>query len=93
MVESRDRKLLYVGMTRAIEQLFLTSDSVPSKFIKDIDYKYLRLSYENEFRRFHRLAIENYNFKDKIVDIYSDEEVTRQWIIDELQKHMDIQKT
>ena len=45
MVESRDRKLLYVGMKRATEQLFLTSDSAPSKFIKDIDYKYLRLSY------------------------------------------------
>lgn len=86
MVESRDRKLLYVGMTRATEQLFLTSDSVPSKFIKDIDYKYLRLSYENEFRRFHRVSIEEYEFKDKILDIYSDEEVTRQWIIDELQK-------
>lgn len=84
MVESRDRKLLYVGMTRATEQLFLTSDGTPSKFIKDIDYKYLRLSSGSNFRRFNRIKIENYKFKDKIVDLYSDEEVTRQWIIQEL---------
>lgn len=84
MIESRDRRLLYVGMTRATEQLILTSDSTPSKFIKDIDYKYLRLSYDSDFRRFHRVNIDNYEFKDKIIDLYSDEEITRQWIIDEL---------
>lgn len=84
MIESRDRKLLYVGMTRATEQLFLTSDGVPSKFIKDIEYKYLRLSTGSDFRRFNRVKIENYQFKDKIVDLYSDEEVTRQWIIQQL---------
>lgn len=83
MIESRDRRLLYVGMTRATEQLILTSDSKPSKFIKDIDYKYLRLSYDSDFRRFHRVNIDNYEFKDKIIDLYSDEEITRQWMIDE----------
>lgn len=84
MSESRDRKLLYVGMTRATEKLFLTSDGMPSKFIKDIDYKYLRVSSDSYFRRFHRVDIEQYKFKDKINDLYSDEEVTRQWIIDEI---------
>lgn len=39
MIESRDRRLLYVGMTRATQELFLTSDGTPSKFIKDIHYK------------------------------------------------------
>ena len=34
-VESMDRKLLYVGMTRATEQLFLTSYGNPSMFIKE----------------------------------------------------------
>ncbi len=85
MIESRDRRLLYVGMTRATQQLFLSSDATSSKFIKDIDYKYLRLSCDSDFRRFHRVAINNYEFKDKIINLYSDEEITRQWIIEELQ--------
>lgn len=84
IVESRDRKLLYVGMTRATEQLFLTSDGTPSKFIKDIDYKFLRLNSNSNFRRFHRIELEKYLFQEKIVDKYSNEEITRQWILDEL---------
>lgn len=84
LVESRDRKLLYVGMTRATEQLFLTSDGNPSKFIKEISYKYLRVNTNSRFRRLHRINIDEYLFTDKIVDIYSNEEVIRQWIIDEL---------
>lgn len=84
LVESRDRKLLYVGMTRATEQLFLTSDGNPSKFIKEISYKYLRINNSSKFRRLHRINIDEYLFTDKIVDIYSNEEVIRQWIIDEL---------
>lgn len=83
IIESRDRKLLYVGMTRATEKLFLTSDASPSKFIKDIDYRFLRINSKSKFRRFHRIDIENYEFKNK-VDVYSNEEITRQWIIDEL---------
>ncbi len=43
MLEFRERKLLYVGMTRAIEKLFLTSNGMPSKFISDIDDKYLSI--------------------------------------------------
>lgn len=83
-VESRDRKLLYVGMTRATEQLFLTSDGNPSKFIKEISYKYLRVNTYSNFRRLHRVNIDEYLYADKIVDIYSNEEVIRQWVIDEL---------
>ena len=86
MIESRDRRLLYVGMTRATQELFLTSDGSPSKFIKDIDYKYLRVDNDSDFRRFHRVNIDSYEFKDKIIDLYSDEEITRQWIIDELKQ-------
>ncbi|GAA0076600.1 hypothetical protein UT300005_09780 [Clostridium sp. CTA-5] len=43
MLEFRERKLLYVGMTRATEKLFITSNGIPSKFIKDIDYKFLKV--------------------------------------------------
>lgn len=41
MLEFRERKLLYVGMTRATERLFLTSNGIPSKFIYNIDKKYI----------------------------------------------------
>lgn len=84
LVESRDRKLLYVGMTRATEQLFLTSDGNPSKFIKEISYKYLRVNINSNFRRLYRINIDEYLYSDKIVDIYSNEEVIRQWVISEL---------
>ena len=83
-VESMDRKLLYVGMTRATEQLFLTSDGNPSKFIKDISCKYLRINSKSNFRKLHRINIDEYLFTYKIYDIYRNEEITRQWIIDEL---------
>ncbi|MDU2489967.1 MAG: 3'-5' exonuclease [Clostridium celatum] len=83
-VESIDRKLLYVGMTRATEQLFLTSYGNPSKFIKDISCKYLRINSKSNFRKLHRINIDEYLFAYKIDDIYKGEEVTRQWIINEL---------
>jgi len=84
VIESRDRKLLYVGMTRATELLFITSDGKPSKFIGDINYKYLRISNSSNFRRIHRIDIDKYYFKDKILDLYSEEEKVRQWMIKEL---------
>ncbi|WP_195514934.1 UvrD-helicase domain-containing protein [Paraclostridium bifermentans] len=83
-MESMDRRLLYVGMTRATEQLFLTSDGNPSKFIKDISCKYLRINSKSNFRKLHRINIDEYLFAYKIYDIYKSEEITRQWIIDEL---------
>ncbi len=83
-MESMDRRLLYVGMTRATEQLFLTSDGNPSKFIKDISCKYLRINSKSNFRKLHRINIDEYLFAYKIDDIYRNEEITRQWIINEL---------
>ena len=83
-VESMDRKLLYVGMTRATEELLLTSYGNPSKFIKDISCKYLRINSKSNFRKLHRINIDEYLFAYKIDDIYRNEEITRQWIIDEL---------
>lgn len=84
VVESRDRKLLYVGMTRATEKLFITCDGRPSKFIGEISYKYLKPSITANFRRINRINIEDYKFKDKIIDLYSEEEKVRQWLIKEL---------
>lgn len=84
LIETMDRKLLYVGMTRATDLLYLTSDGVPSKFIGDISYKYLRIDSKSNIRRFHRINVEDYLFEKKIHDIYSQEEIIRQWIMREL---------
>ena len=83
-VESIDRRLLYVGMTRATEELFLSSYGNLSKFIKDISCKYLRINSKCNFRKLHRIDIDEYLFTYKIDDIYKSEEITRQWIISEL---------
>ncbi|WP_196000410.1 UvrD-helicase domain-containing protein [Clostridium sp. 1001271B_151109_B4] len=85
-IESIDRRLLYVGMTRATEELFLSSYGNPSKFIKDISCKYLRINSKCNFRKLHRIDIDEYLFTYKIDDIYKNEEITRQWIINELMK-------
>lgn len=84
VIESRDRKLFYVGMTRATEVLFITSDGRPSKFMGDINFKYLRLTTNSNFRRVNRIDIDKYYFKDRILDVYSEEEKVRQWMIKEL---------
>ncbi|WP_300379456.1 type I restriction enzyme HsdR N-terminal domain-containing protein [Clostridium sp.] len=84
VIESRDKKIFYVGMTRATELLFITSDGRPSKFMGNINYKYLRLSTNSNFRRVNRIDIDKYYFKDRILDVYSEEEKVRQWMIKEL---------
>lgn len=84
MLEARERKLFYVGMTRATEKLFITSDGNPSKFIKDIDYKYLRVKENCSMRRIHTIKIEDYLLKESILDMYSEEERVRQWMLKEL---------
>jgi DNA helicase-2/ATP-dependent DNA helicase PcrA len=82
--ESKDRKLLYVGMTRANELLYLSCSGKPSKFITEINSRYLKLDSGSEMKRFYDIHIESYAFKDKIIDLYSKEEKIRQWIISEL---------
>lgn len=84
VAESTERKLLYVGMTRATEKLYMSSNERPSKFIKDINYKYLRIKENCRMPRINSVNISNYNFKDKIQDMYGQEEKVRQWILNEL---------
>lgn len=84
VLESRERKLLYVGMTRATEKLIITSEGTPSRFIKDIDYEYLRVKENCAIRRISQIDIENYILTDSIKDIYSAEEKVRQWMLREL---------
>lgn len=86
VLESRERKLMYVGMTRATERLYMTCSGTPSKFIGDIEPRFLKYSDNILMRSFYHIRQENYEFKDKIKDIYSYEEKIRQWVISELKE-------
>ncbi len=82
--ESQDRKLLYVGMTRAEEKLYMTSSGKESIFIKDINKEFLIRNDEEPFEYMSKLPEAKYLFKDKLVEIHSKEEIVRQGIIQSL---------
>lgn len=82
--DSEERKLLYVGMTRANELLYMSSVKRPSKFIKELDMQALRLKKDASFRPFQSLSIQDYQLTESIVDVNAKEEVIRQWLIKEL---------
>jgi DNA helicase II / ATP-dependent DNA helicase PcrA len=84
MMESDDRRLLYVGMTRANELLYLSSHKKPSNFIREIDVSCLRFRRDCCLKPLYRVSVTEYLKKDKILDLYSKEEVIRQWILKEL---------
>jgi SOS regulatory protein LexA len=84
--EIQERKLLYVGMTRASEQLYMSSCANPSRFIYSISPKYLRLSREMRFSHMYNIRPDEYQWGEKILDIYSKEEKVRQWLLRELQE-------
>ena len=77
------RRLLYVGMTRAKQELYLSSAGKESVFIKELDLKLFRNA-ETEFSPFYRVDISSYMFVNKIMNIHSREEAVRQWFINEL---------
>lgn len=82
--ESQERKLFYVGMTRATELLFLSSSKKPSKFIKDIEPAYLKLTMDSRIKCFYDVKLDNYLYQDKIFNLFSEEEKIRQWVLTEL---------
>lgn len=84
LYEIMEKKLLYVGMTRASEKLYMLSSGKPSKFIEDINSKFLSLKYNCSIRSFYDINVEEYIFKNKIKDVYCHEEKVRQWILKEL---------
>lgn len=81
---SDERRLLYVGMTRANELLYMLSYNKQSEFIEDIDFNYLRMKKEANLRPFTKIGIFEYKFKEKISDLNSPEEHVRQWMIREI---------
>ncbi|WP_391204686.1 transcriptional repressor LexA [Psychrobacillus sp. L4] len=83
-MDSEERKLLYVGMTRANELLYMSSVKKPSKFIKEMNLEYLRLKRDCQLRPFQSIGIQDYQLKNQLMDPNSKEEVVRQWMIREL---------
>ncbi|MDN7244635.1 transcriptional repressor LexA [Planococcus shenhongbingii] len=86
-LDSDERKLLYVGMTRANELLYMSSVKKPSKFIKEIDRKHLRMKKDASLRPFESISMANYQLTDQLVDLHSKEEVIRQWLVRELHEN------
>ena len=82
--ELQERRLLYVGMTRATEMLYLLSSSAPSKFLSDINPGYLKMDRRAHLSRYYNIPTGDYRFKDKITNIHAAEEKIRQWMISEL---------
>lgn len=83
-LDSEERKLLYVGMTRANELLYMSSVWKPSKFITELNKNDLRMKRDSLIRPFRSLGTYDYKLKEQIIDINSKEEVVRQWVINEL---------
>ena len=77
------RKLLYVGMTRAKEWLYLISGRNPSRYLSEIDRRFLRLSASYRLRPFYAIPSEEYLFP-QLVSNDSPEERVRQWLLREL---------
>ena len=77
------RKLLYVGMTRAKEWLYLISGRNPSRYLSEIDLRFLRLSASYRLRPFYAIPPEEYLFP-QLVNNDSPEERVRQWLLREL---------
>ena len=82
--ELLERKLLYVGMTRALEKLFMCSYGKASKFMADIDNCYLSMQTGSRMNAFYRVPYKDYLFKEKIVNQNQEEEAVRQWVLQEL---------
>lgn len=83
-MDSEERKLLYVGMTRANELLYMSSVRKPSKFIREMNMEHLRIQRDCQLRPFQSIGIQNYQLTNQIQDLNSKEEVVRQWLIKEL---------
>ena len=88
---TQERKLLYVGMTRAKEWLYLISGRNPSRYLSEIDRRFLRLSSSYRLRPFYAIPSEEYLFQQLVGDD-SPEERVRQWLLRELIESYDFPK-
>lgn len=85
LLESNERKLLYVGMTRATEMLFLSSSGPPSPFIVKFNPERIKPARRAKINDIYEVTPEAYLFKDKILTpSWRSEEKVRQWVLNEL---------
>lgn len=84
LAEINDKKLLYVGMTRAEDKLYLTSCGEESRLIKDISKEYLRSTDVEPFEQIKKPPLSSFYFEDKIYEKHSKEEGIRQGLIREI---------
>lgn len=85
-VETMERKLLYVGMIRATEKLYMSCHGTASRFISSIEPEFLKMKEKAAFRCLADIPLKNYLFMDKIADPYNKEEKIRQWLLRELRE-------
>ncbi|MGL4345704.1 MAG: S24 family peptidase [Cellulosilyticaceae bacterium] len=84
--EITERKLMYVGMTRAKSKLFMCSYGEPSKFIRDIDVQYLTMQSGCKMSAYYHVPYESYKGLEQVEDVTTEEESVRQWVASELIK-------
>lgn len=83
------RKLLYVGMTRAKELLYLSHTLEPSVYIQEFDQTLLDTGTSTAaFGNLYRVSLEDYHYCSKIHDKNSREEMVRQWLLKELHQKL-----
>lgn len=80
-----DRKLLYVGMTRAKERLFMSNSHTPCCYLKEIPDHLLQ--FDNTPDLLYDISPEEYLFSDQLTQTYGKEEQVRQWFLKELIVH------
>lgn len=78
--EEEERKLLYVGMTRARQLLYMSSSGTKSRFMDEISPKYL--ADDEEIGAFYELPVERYQNKEQVKN--NPEEKVRQWYVEQL---------
>ena len=70
-VETMERKLLYVGMTRATEKLYMSCHGTASRFISSIEPEFLKMKEKAAFRCLADIPLKNYLFMDKLRNPYN----------------------
>lgn len=78
--EEEERKLLYVGMTRARKQLYMSSSGRKSSFIDEISPQYL--ANHEEIGEYYEIPIERYRNKEYVRN--NPEEKVRQWYVEQV---------
>ncbi len=83
--DSNERRLLYVGMTRARNLLYLSSSGEKSKFIEELDMNNMTFKRSSLMKPFYSLKESEYIFQNNL-SFLGEEEKVRQWVIRELTK-------